>query len=205
MKRYLSLLFLILLTGVLYAQENTSKHELFVGYGFAPITSIPEPDLPIDVMVNAPYSTKNKRFSGTINIGYLFHVSDPLAIGLSYSYSTVKRDVVLGSSIPLAEIKNTCHTVMVTGKYSWLRLQRFSFYSRVGVGIMSVEKGKMDLFKVAPEYMDLSSVTMESDKCIAWQVMPIGIEWNFVKHLALFTEIGAGSAGCGIAGVKILF
>lgn len=205
MKYYLSLLFVILLAGGLYAQESASKHELFVGYGFAPIASIPEPDLPVDVMVNAPYSTDNKRFSETINVGYLFHVSDPLAIGLSYSHNTVKRDVVLGSSVPLAEIKNTCHTLMVTGKYSWLRLKQFSFYSRIGVGIMSVEKGKMDIFDVSSEYMNLSSATMERDKCIVWQAMPIGVEWNFMQHLALFAEVGAGSAGCGMAGVKILF
>ena len=204
-KRHLTLLFILLSTVTLYAQESTSKHEFFVGYGIAPVTSVPEPGLPVNGTVNAAYSTDNKRFSGTINAGYMFHVSDPLAIGISYSYATVKRDVVLGSSIPLAEIKNTCHTVMLTGKYAWLHLGQCTFYSRAGIGLMLVEKGKMNLFDVSSEDMNLSSAAMENDKCVAWQVMPVGGEWNFAKHLALFAEGGVGSAGCGMAGVKVLF
>ena len=205
MKKLLSSLFTLLLAVILHAQEVTVRHELFVSYGLAPIASVPEPNLPVNATVNAPYSTNNKKFSGTINIGYLFHVSDPLAIGISYSYNTVKRDVVLGSSIQLAELKNTCHTVMFTGKYPLVRLNQFSFYSRAGIGLMSVKKGKMTLFEPSSEGLDSSSTTMENDKCIAWQVMPIGVEWNFAKHLALFAEGGAGSTGCGMAGMKILF
>ena len=204
MKRHLALSLILLLSVALYAQKFTPKHEFFVGYGFAPLaTSISDPELPVNSIVGAPYSTNNKRFTGTINAGYLFHVSDPLAIGISYSYGTVKRDVVLGSSIPLAEIKNSCHTVMLTGKYAWLRLERFTFYSRVGFGLMLLKKGEMNILFSGDPF--LSSGPVDSDRCMVWQAMPIGVEWNFAKHLALFAEGGVGTTGCAIAGVKVLF
>ena len=52
-KRHLTLLFILLSTVTLYAQESTSKHEFFVGYGIAPVTSVPEPGLPVNGTVNA--------------------------------------------------------------------------------------------------------------------------------------------------------
>lgn len=205
MKRHLLLASIILFAGTLYSQEKDSRHELFVGYGFSPTPSVPGPELPIDAITNAPYSTKNKRMSGTINVGYLFHVSDPFAIGLSYSYNTLKRDVILGSSLPLAELENRCHTVMINSKYSWLHLKEFSFYSRAAIGILSVVKGEMNLTDTNPQDGVLSSVTMSTDKAIAWQITPVGVEWNFARDLALFIEGGAGSVGVCMTGVKVLF
>ncbi|NDW12908.1 hypothetical protein D0T50_08380 [Bacteroides sp. 214] len=205
MRRYYFLSLFFLLAVCLHAQEKTTTHEFFVSYGFAPVTSIPEPDLPINSDVNSKYTTSNEKISGTINIGYLFHLSDPFAIGVTYSYSTIKRDVVLGSSPVLAEIENKCHTIMLTGKYEWLHLKKFSFYSRVGIGFMLLKKGDMTLADLPYPDRYLPSATMENDRCVAWQVMPLGVEWNFTKSLALFAEGGVGSAGCGMAGVKVKF
>ena len=205
MKRYLYLLLSLFLASAVYAQERTPLHELFVGYGVAPVLSMPDPSLPTNTVVNAPYSANNKRFSGTLNVGYLFHVSKPLAIGVDYSYLSVKRDIVLGSSIPLGKIKNDCHVAMFTGKYFWLCLKRLSFYSRVGVGLAVIKKGELDVFGNSKDDLLLKSARMEDDKSVAWQAMPIGLEWRFAGHLALFAEAGAGSAGCGMAGLKVSF
>ncbi|RRD91380.1 outer membrane protein [Bacteroides heparinolyticus] len=204
MRHCLFLLFSLFFTNVVCAQQDASSHDFFIGYGFAPIGSVSEPELPLNPWVNAPYTTNNKHFSGTLNAGYLYHVSKPLAIGVTYSYLTVKRDVVLGSSIPLAEIKNDCHVLMLTGKYTWFHLKRFSFYSRAGVGIMLVKKGTINVHKEDIN-ASLESVPMEDGKSLAWQVVPVGVEWNFAKHLSLFAEGGAGASGYGIAGVKVSF
>ncbi len=204
MKRYLFLLFSLFVAGTACAQQDTSLHEFFVGYGFAPIGAVSEPELPLDPWVNAPYTTNNKQFSGALNAGYLYHVSKPLAIGVTYSYLTVRRDVVLGSSIPLIGIKNNCHVLMLTGKYVWLHLKRFSFYSRAGIGLILTKKGTIEVY-VEKTPSALKSASLEDGKSLAWQVVPVGVEWNFAKHLSLFAEGGAGASGCCIAGLKVSF
>ncbi len=192
-----------------FAQENVnrySKHEIFVSYGFAPVGSLPEPEFPMGTPAgaNTVYSTTGENKGGTINAGYLFHISRSLAIGLQYAYNTADRDIVIGSSTPLAHLENNCHIIMVTGKYEWLRLKRFTFYSRAGLGIMSLKKGNLELSD-GHLASGISEGDLENQKSFAWQVMPVGVEWRFAGPLALFAEGGIGVTGCGMAGVKVRF
>jgi hypothetical protein len=45
----------------------------------------------------------------------------------------------------------------------------------------------------------------KSGVTLAWQVIPIGIDWRIASWGALFLEGGAGSTGYALAGVKIFF
>lgn len=191
-----------------FAQENVnrySKHEIFVSYGFAPVSSLPEPEFPKEGTSGGSYGTCNESKSGSVNVGYLFHISQPFAIGLTYAYNTAERDVsLLNAAIPSGKLENDCHTIMLTAKYEWLRLKRFTFYSRAGVGFMSIKEGNLELLG---DHLssNLSGEYLENQKSFAWQLMPVGVEWRFAGPLALFAEGGVGVTGCGMAGVKIRF
>ena len=186
-----------------YSQSNIeSKHEIYASYGFAPTghTTKPEIGLPDgDLGGNTSYSLTNQRKGGTINIGYLFHATSHLSLGLSYSYNTVKDEVHQGSSITLAntEIKN--HIILINAKYTWLNLSKFSFYSRGGIGVKFSSKAKFtDITYFNPP-------EQENQKRLAWQISALGVEWKFLSNLAIFAEGGAGIQGCAIVGAKVFF
>lgn len=197
-KKYLCLL-IMFTSSALYCQNNYSKHEFFVSYGISPVHPS-EPNLGYNTMTSTPYGIKNTKVAGTFNAGYLFHVSNTFAIGLSYAYESVKRDIVLGSSIPLARIKNNCHIIMPTAKYSWLHLKQLSLYSRISAGLLLMNKGKITDIKE-----DTEIAQQEDKKEFAWQVIPVGVEWQFIPHLAIYAEGGVGSTGCALTGIKLFF
>ena len=111
-------------------------------------------------------------------------------------------DIVTGSSKPQGVYSNTCHTVMLTGKYSWLRIKKFSFYSRLAVGL-TLQKGELTS---DDPYVGSAFANTDLDaKKLAWQAMPLGVEWHLVPHLAIYAEGGAGVSGCALAGLKVFF
>ncbi|AVM58134.1 hypothetical protein C3V43_10505 [Bacteroides heparinolyticus] len=204
MKRYLFCLFSLLFSSAVCAQEYIPRHEFFAGYGLNPTLSLPEPGLPLNTYFSSRYSTGNERLSGVLNAGYLYHASRSFAIGVTYSFLTVKQEAFLGSSDVLGKISNDCHLLMLTGKFTWLRLNGLSFYSRAGVGLAMTKKYKIEVC-VPPEDPFLKAAKIEDGKSAAWQVMLAGVEWNFAKPMAVFAEGGMGGAGCGIAGLKLFF
>lgn len=203
MKRFYLLPLFLMVAFFSYGQEKASVHEFVIGYGINPIASLPKHELPKDPMTGGSYLLKNKEFSGTLNVGYFYHLSEPFAIGLTYSYGKAEHDVVIGSSIPLAKVKNDIHTLMLSGKYTWLNLRNLYFYSRVGIGVLSAKNAKIKETEIGG--LPSQEIHIENKNSIAWQVMPIGIDWQFAKPMALFLEGGAGANGCVLMGVKVLF
>ena len=209
MKKVLAFLCSLFSAALLFAQEETSypRHEVFASYACAPLHSFARPgNFPGSSIVGAGtvYSTSEERFSGTFNAGYLYHVSRPLAIGIAYTRSSMDGKVVLGSSEPMADYSNICHTVMLTGKYSWLHVGQFSFYSRVAAGL-TFQRGKLENDSDPYVQSDFASVDLKGGKTFAWQVAPLGMEWHFVSYLAVFAEGGVGVSGSGMVGVKAFF
>lgn len=207
MKRFLFLLLISLSTVGVYSQKYTFKpvHEFYVGCGIAPLQSL----YPENTYRNMAYANKYKIFekdySVSFSVGYLFHLSDCLAVGLTYA----QRNVSLKLAMPnqddfIASLKNKYRTILFTTKYTWFRRATFALYSRGSVGVLKLKNG-------TPEYVDESTVAvykvggMDDGTRFAWQAMPIGAEWSFVKHLALFAEAGVGIEGFGLAGVKVWF
>lgn len=206
MKKFFLLIAISFISIYSFAQNDGTKHEIYFGAGVSPI-SIPSPNLPSQTdgaAGNTRYSSRDEKPSGTINIGYAYHLSNYFAIGLNYSYGTVKRGIHIGSSNKLAEMKNDIHTFMLTTKYEWLHTEKFSFYSRAAAGILNLNNGKFSDVN-DHERPFLNSDKIEDKKGFAWQVSPIGVDWDFVKNAALFVEGGIGNCGFALAGIKLKF
>lgn len=198
-------LMFLLLSVAAQAQTSYPRHELSVSYGFAPLHSFSHPGDFSGGSAAGPqttYGTANESYSDAINASYLYHLSQSFAIGLAYTHSSMDADIVTGSSEAQGVYSNTCHTVMLTGKYSWLRISKFSFYSRLAVGL-TLQKGELES---NDPYVGSAFANADLDaKKLAWQAMPLGVEWNLIPHLAIYAEGGAGVSGCALAGLKVFF
>lgn len=198
-------LMLLLLSVAAQAQTSYPRHELSVSYGFASLHSFSHPGDFSGGSAAGPqttYGTANESYSDAINVSYLYHLSQSFAIGLAYTHSSMDADIVTGSSEAQGVYSNTCHTVMLTGKYSWLRISKFSFYSRLAVGL-TLQKGELES---NDPYVGSAFANADLDaKKLAWQAMPLGVEWNLIPHLAIYAEGGAGVSGCALAGLKVFF
>lgn len=193
------------LYGTAYSQKGSySKCELFVSYGFSPLESIYEPgiDFPSEPMsgTTAVYTAENGKSSGTVNAGFLIHVSKPFAIGVSYTYNSAEYDLHVGSSKPLGKFESRCNTVMFNAKFNWLNIKSFSLYSRAAAGIM-MKKGESSDMDGRTESL-FNGVDLDENS-FAWHFSPVGLDWNFTRHLALFAEGGVGASGYAMAGIKI--
>lgn len=208
MKKLSFLLAALLITGSICAQTTYQRHELWIGYGLLPVASIPDYDMPDSSGAggNAHYVLKNSKNYGGISVGYLFHLSEPLAIGVTYSRTAVNAgDIVLGSSEAMGTIgKQKINVFMVTAKYQWLKKNDFSFYSRIAIGSRSIEDAEPE-FGYQTIEREFEGMEFEGKKDFAWQVVPIGMDWHFMPNLALFAEAGAGVTGCFMAGAKVTF
>lgn len=202
--RFLLLAVTLLVTGTALSQSNDYlKHEIYASYGFAPKGHVTKPELgETDGTAGGitTYSLTNLKRSGTINIGYLYGITSNFSAGLSYTYFTDKDEVHMGSSNTLAntEVKN--HVVLINLKYRWLTIDKFNFYSRAGLGVKFSSKAKFTNdggFFTAPE--------QTAQKRIAWQVSALGVDWSFMRNLAIFAEGGIGMQGCAMVGAKVRF
>lgn len=204
MNRILTLI--VVVTGFIascFSQNiNSLNNEIYLSYGFFPIGHTTTPNISTQTDSygnNISCLLTNEKKSGTINIGYLHEISHKVSLGFSYTYSSVTGEVHLGNSVALAntDIKN--HILLINAKYSWMQKNKFSVYSRLGLGVKFSSKAK---------FTDVVSYTppeQKSVKRIAWQASVIGAEWHFTKNLSLFAEGGVGLQGCISAGTKIHF
>lgn len=89
---------------------------------------------------------------------------------------------------------------MFNAKFNWLNIKSFSFYSRAAAGIM-MKKGESSDMDGRTESL-FNGVDLDENS-FAWHFSPVGLDWNFTRHLALFAEGGVGVSGYAMAGIKI--
>ncbi|MDD6006802.1 MAG: outer membrane beta-barrel protein [Bacteroidales bacterium] len=194
-------LFCVLCGFVAMAQKEYSRHEIYVAYGLSPKGKESKGILGTDDVAGVAFSNANEENNNTFSIGYAYCMSSRFSLGLSYTYSTYKSDVVLGSSIPLANTKTTNHMALINLKFQWLKYRNFSLYSRGGVGAKFCSKVKLSNVKeelYTPE-------EQKSKKILAWHVSIGGLEWRFIPNLAVFVEGGVGMQGSFLAGLRTHF
>lgn len=197
MKRILFLIVISAVSVLSYAQTEGPNHEVYFSCGTKPLISIPTPDAPF-MGESINYVTSEKPHM-TINIGFAYHMSDPFAVGIQYSYSkTEKSFQTIGSFMDVGDMKNDCHTIMMTFKYDWLNTGRFRIYTRAAAGSVKI-KGDFH------SKNDNNSDSSVEKKTFAWHISPVGLDWAFTKNMGLFMEGGIGYSGCGIAGIRVLF
>ncbi|MCI1779778.1 MAG: hypothetical protein LKI53_07470 [Bacteroidales bacterium] len=198
MKKLLVLLVVLFPIGFLQAQDTFSKHEIFVGYGFGPI-SLSKVDLPVDEFSGAVYSVENENKHGTQNIGYMFHVSDRFAIGLSYANTSIRRNIVLGSAASVnGKVVDKYNIIMPSAKYEWYEYgSRWFVYSRIAAGL-TFARGKATYINIMAE-----TVThVKHSTSFSWQVIPVGIEYD-LPYFSIFAEAGAGVCGYAQLGFRV--
>ena len=126
---------------------------------------------------------------GTVNFTIDHRFADALWIGMSYTYSGDSSDRIdaAGHSGDIV-----WHGLMVNVRYEWMRNGDFTLYSHAGVGVL--------IAYYSPDNRDSWNRT----GC-AFQLNPIGAQWDFSHHAGLFAEAGYGVQGIIKAGIRVGF
>ncbi len=183
--------------------EKYTRHEVYAGIGFESLKSAIPENAPYFDALNASYSFENKDYSETFTAGYMISLSRNIAIGLSYSTFKMKSELWLNAAkYRTAVVRAKYNIWMLDARYKWFQKGGLSLYSRLGAGVMNM---KVD----EPEYDDMKAfedISGWEDKTgFAWQVVPVGVQYTFFKHIGLFAEGGIGVESCFSAGLKLLF
>lgn len=201
------------------AQSN----EFFVSYGVAPqgIDNTPLSWKTIATVssstkfpyVHPTYSDKQTGGNnGSFTVGYMHKVIAGLSLGASYSYFTTTRNIVyderdLYADLAVCSKKN--HVVLALAKYQWLKVGRFSIYSRAGIGVKISGSYTIDAQPQNIDGVEYGGITWNGGKkkytYIAYQVMPLGVDFRIVPFVYIFAEGGYGSTGCFQCGIKTKF
>lgn len=200
MKRHLFALSALFIFCLSYAQESYTKHEFFISYGAFPVIN-ERFDMPVNEMAGpgSIFQSVNESKRGSVNAGYLYSVTRNLAIGASYTYTTMKADLIVPNSESASgKREDTYHIVMPNIQYRWFIWNSFTFYSKAGLGVV------FGTCKITGQDSFLNEDSKIEKKFFAWQASPLGIEWGN-RNVAAFIEGGVGAMGCVQAGVKFKF
>ena len=216
MKRILSILFAAI------AFIASAQNEISISYGAFPVGSKNMPHVIHDygtwpssstppVKVIRPVDFENVKNWGSINVMYLRSFTDRISAGASYSYSSFKAHEMtpnIGFGLPTTHT----HSVMLTGKWTWVSKAKFSIYSRVGAGVRfskaSFPSGTEMIVNGSEYWTDdlCQTYLMKGSKAdFAWQVSALCADFKICDHFGIFAEAGAGFQGCIQAGVKTTF
>lgn len=125
---------------------------------------------------------------GAFNASIDHRFAPSLWVGLNYTYSSGQSHHAVDNRY--GEV--TWHGLMVNARYEWLTSGRWTLFSHVGVGVLV-------------EYYSPSWEESWNRTNMAFQLSPIGAQYELMKHAALFAEAGFGVQGIIKAGVRIGF
>lgn len=125
---------------------------------------------------------------GAINLSYLRSVNGWLALGTDFSAEFLSMTFKAKETGNKRESKTAAFTPMATAKANWLRREHFGMYSRLSAGAMFMH-----------EKVDNKVLTS-----FAFQASPVGMEFGGFSFRG-FVELGFGSQGCILGGVKYRF
>ncbi|MDE6716372.1 MAG: hypothetical protein K2J74_07830 [Muribaculaceae bacterium] len=218
-KQLISLLTICIIAISAAAQSN----EFFVSYGVAPqglgntpsswrtIASVSSStEFPF---VHPTYDDKQTGGNnGAFTVGYMHKVVAGLSFGASYSYFTTSRHISYDEAdlkMDLADCTKKNHVVLALAKYQWLNIGRFSLYSRAGVGVKISSSYTINVLPQNVGGKEYGSRTWNGGTkdyaYVAYQVMPLGVDFRVVPFVYIFAEGGYGSTGCFQCGIKTKF
>lgn len=125
---------------------------------------------------------------GAVNATVDHRFADPLWVGLSYTYSSAESDHA--SEGRYADV--TYHVLMVNVRYEWLRRKAVTLYSHVGVGVI--------VSYYDPSWRDTFNRTRA-----AFQLSPVGVQYDVHRNIGLFAEAGYGMQGVAKVGLRVGF
>jgi len=210
----LALMMCIAATGVQAQSDNrmTSldlfypKHEVHVSLGMLSRTDLDNlasdiAGITFGTLFGQTRVTKRKGFDGNLNVGYAYHVTRKIALGLTFSYSQVSGDIegknTYSSSSEweiIGKKDYRYYTLMPTFKANWIHKPHFCLYSSCAAGVRfheEVEKGD-------------NKEKHDSFSKFTYQVSPLGLEGG-AEHIRGFMEFGYGQCGILQAGLRCMF
>lgn len=169
------------LTGTAQTSTENRTTEVSVSYGALP------------AMSQIPYY--HDRWDGlgqtwgTVNFTIDHRFTPALWLGMSYTYSSdsSKQLNPHGKSGDIA-----WHGLMVNARYEWMQRGALTLYSHAGVGVL--------ISYYSPDNRDSWNRT----GC-AFQINPIGVQWDFAHAAGVFAEAGYGVQGIAKVGVRVGF
>lgn len=183
MKRTLLLTIFVLMFGAptLSAQEDYKRNEISVSYGTVTNTQIT--NLFVE-FVSLSFAELDIRMSGAANFEYLRYVKRGIALGggLTYEYGREPRNADF-------RCRNHYITLMPTAKFYWFNLEHVGMYSRLGLGATFMY-GESD-----------------GEHGTAWRAafQLSGICLEAGGKVRGFIELGYGTQGLALAGIKVRF
>ena len=131
---------------------------------------------------------KTKNAWGAITGGFTYRVIPKLRIGATYTFSSATLKEGHSGNVYY-------HAVLANGFYDFYRRGDLKLYSHVGLGfdISHIEGGK-------PGHSDHYSV---NQTYFAYQLSPLGAEYNIGSGCNLFGELGFGAQGLLQVGVRV--
>ncbi|MCH5247730.1 MAG: hypothetical protein J1E99_06190 [Muribaculaceae bacterium] len=215
-KKSIKNLMVVLLLAV-GAQIAMAQNEISIFYGGFPLGHIYEPVVeqntggsasssipPVDVISGQFYN--DKKTWGSVGIMYMRDISSRFSMGISYIFSTACMDTY-GIDTNLNEPRITSHIAMLSGKWTWINVEKFHLYSRVGFGVRYSKAGfpHAEAFKADMFHKEPPVVLEDHATYFAWQVSALCFDYMFSRNFGFFVEAGAGTQGCVLAGLKTIF
>lgn len=176
---------LIILAAPVFAQkQGMARSEVSLGYGIGPVTNWIDTygDLLTDLFSG---SDSDLTTWGAATLGYNFRLTRSFSLGAQVVYSSNKSEMKSSG----LQVKNRYWSVMPNVKWSWMNLKIVSLYSRLGAGATFAKSKVGD--------------SADTDTQFAFQVSPIGLEVG--GNLAAYAELGIGTSGWLMAGVRYRF
>lgn len=191
---------------VLQAQDKgyTIRHEIYANIGFAVNEdNLPECNPMLVGWLDAPLIFKDQKYTNIISVGYMLNLSNRWGLGISYSTNEMEGDLWLNAAAnKTASVDARYKIFMLNTRYKWLVRRNFTLYSRVGLGSVKMSAGD----PVMTDATFNGAISEWEDKSgFAWQVVPVGAQYVFFKHLGIFAEGGIGVESSCSVGVKLLF
>ncbi|MGV0754700.1 outer membrane beta-barrel protein [Empedobacter brevis] len=183
MKKSLLILMSTITTSV-FAQTS-SKHEISVGYGIAPVQEFGTLINDGVLMGIAGRKSDHISGSGAINATYRYMINNRFSVGVSGFWSQSK----VTYKDPSGKSTWNVFGVMANGKYNYIAKEKFQLYGNAGLGYAN--------------YNNKTDNDKSSFGSLAYQVSPIGVYYG--KNIGVFCEAGFGYNGILNAGVSYKF
>jgi hypothetical protein len=158
-------------------QENDGwpdSNEIYAGYGRESILNI------------LSFADKNTS-SGTIFLGYRYHLNKKLGIGATVVFE--KTIEIYSSSSYSSKTETTALSFLSDVRFYYIHRERFQLYSGVNAGLVSIT--------------EKNTSSSESSGYFAFHINPIGFRTG--KKFGFFAELGLGFRGTLIGGVSMRF
>lgn len=199
---FLALIMLLLSIVKLPAQ----KIELYGAYSLgSEIGKVPDITVPYDnklcatMVFDAPDRQKSAMTLGA-NVKIWNHIS----VGVSWTgLNTYTQPVHYHNNKEIHHIKYSSNTLLFNIKYEWLKLSKFHFYSKGGIGAVFFSKPeRSSYFHEYPNHFDWGKDDDRRTR-LAWQISYLGIDFRPIRWLGIFAEGGFGRQGALTAGLKV--